>query len=274
MIDNHRQNAPVYLVQALPVHIHACQGPVCHFLGYAGSLFFQGIVAHPAQVAVGNARRTPGPSAYFKGSFLINVYAQDAGTAADDGGEVLRAVKIDMQHDAKAAAQRSRHKPHARGGPDKGKPVQGHFHGACCRPLPYHDVQLEIFHGRIEHFLHGNGHAVDLVHKQYVVGRKIGKDGCKIPGPFQHGAGDGDNVDAKLRCHNLGQRRLAKARIAVEDSMVKPLAKLPGSPEKYLELGPHILLADKLIQRSRPDIVVKMALFPCLLFLCHKLSRL
>ena len=56
------------------------------------------------------------------------------------------------------------------------------------RPLPDDQIELEIFHGGIQHFFHGNGHAVDFIHKKVVEPVEIGEDGGKIAAALQHRA--------------------------------------------------------------------------------------
>src|SRR5690606_41599129 len=59
----------------------------------------------------------------------------------------------------------------------------------CSWPFTNHDIQLIVFHGRIEHFLPRRTQAMDLVDKQDVTFLEVGEHGSQVSGLFQYRAG-------------------------------------------------------------------------------------
>ena len=64
-----------------------------------------GVVAHPAQQAVGRPRRAPAAAGDLQGPVLVDADAQDARAAGDDDGQFLGRIEIQVADDAEAAAQ-------------------------------------------------------------------------------------------------------------------------------------------------------------------------
>ena len=64
------------------------------------------------------------------------------------------------------------------------------------RPLPDHDVELEILEGRVKDFLDDRAQAVNLVDKKHVARLQVGQDRREVAGTLQHGAGGLPQVDA------------------------------------------------------------------------------
>ena len=157
-----------------------------------------------------------------------------------------------MGQDAEAAAQGRRDQAHARGGPHQGEGLQVYLDRAGRRALSDDQVQLEVLHGRVQDFLHGDGHAVDLVHEEDVVAGQIGQDGGQVAAALQHRARGADQVDAQLGGHDLGQGRLAQAGVAVKERMVQRAAAFTGSAQIHAQIGTQLFLADEVIQAAGP----------------------
>ena len=77
---------------------------------------------------------------------------------------------------------------------------------------------------------------------------KVGQDGGEVPTPLQHGAGRTDQVDAEFGGHDLRQRRLAEARVAVKKDVIHRLSALAGGIEEHPEIRPQFLLPDEILQ--------------------------
>src|SRR5690606_18260208 len=81
-----------------------------------------GEVAHPTQEPVGDAGRAPGPAGDLVGAGGIDVDAEDARGADDDGLELVGVVVVEAGDQAEAVTQRAGDHPRAGGGPDEGEP--------------------------------------------------------------------------------------------------------------------------------------------------------
>ena len=118
--------------------------------------------------------------------------------AAHDRGELLGGVELQPLHDAEAVAQRRGQQAGARGRADQGERRQVELDRARGRALADHDVDLEILHRRIQHFLDHRRQAMDLVDEQHVVRLQVGQQRGEIAGALEHRAGGGAQVDAQL----------------------------------------------------------------------------
>ena len=92
------------------------------------------------------------------------------------------------------------------------------------RPLADDQVELEVLHRRIEHFLDRRLQAVDLVDEQDVAGLQVGQDRGEVAGALDHRPGGGAEADAQLARDDLRQRGLAQAGRAVQQHVVQRLA--------------------------------------------------
>ncbi len=144
-----------------------------------------GVVAHPAQQAVGDAGRAPGPPGDLAGAGGVDVDLEDLGRPHHDGLEVLGLVEVEAGDEAEAVAQRTGDQPGAGGGADEGEAGDVDADGAGGRALAQHDVDHEVLHGRVQHFLDGTRQAVDLVDEEHVALGQLAEDGGQVTGPLQ-----------------------------------------------------------------------------------------
>src|SRR5690606_32066563 len=112
-----------------------------------------GVVTHPAQQAVGDARRAARAAGDLAGAIRFAVDAQDPRRTAHDPGQLLGRVELQALDDAEAVAQRRGQQAGAGGGADQGERRQVELDRARGRALADHDVDLEVLHRRIEHLL-------------------------------------------------------------------------------------------------------------------------
>src|SRR5450631_311459 len=94
---------------------------------------------------------------------------------------------------------------------------------------------------------------MDLIHKKHITGLQIGENRRKVARPLEHWAGGLTQIHAELGCDDVRKRRLAQARRAENQHMVKRLAALPGSAQEYLKLRLHLRLAHVIREAARPD---------------------
>ena len=220
-------------------------------------------IAHAAQQPVGNAGRAARTAANLCSTVGAHLHPQNARRALHHAGQIVGRVVFKPRHNTKTVAQWRRYKAHARGGPHKGEGLKVNLYRACRRPLPDHKIKLEVFHGRIQHFLNCNGHTVDFIHKKNVVPVEIGEDGGKVAAALKHRPRCADKVDAQLGRHDLRQRGFAKTGIAVKKRMVEGLAALTGCAKVHAQVGAQLVLPDKIVKAARANTFVNARAAVC-----------
>ena len=125
-------------------------------------------------------------------------------------------------------------------------------------PFADHDIELEVFHGRVQHFLDHRAQPVDLVDEQHVAGLEAGQHRGEIARTLQHRAGRVAQVDAQLVGQDVRQRGLAQARRAEDQGVVERLAPLPGRGDEDVQLPLHGRLAHVVGQALRTDRAVEL----------------
>ena len=108
------------------------------------------------------------------------------------------AVELQALDDAEAVAQRRGQQAGAGGRADQGEGRQVELDRARRRALADHDVDLEVLHRRVQHFLDHRREAVDLVDEQHVVRLQVGQQRGQVAGLLDHRAGGLAQVDAQL----------------------------------------------------------------------------
>ena len=138
----------------------------------------------------------------------------------------------------------------------QGKGFEINLHRPGTRSLADDQIKLEIFHPRIQDFFHIGGHTVDFVYEQQIIFLEIGYNGSKIPRAFQNRPRGAHQIDPEFRSHNLGQSGLAQTGISIQQNMIKLLPPIPGRLQINPQIGPNIVLTDKIIQGTGPDVLL------------------
>ena len=107
------------------------------------------------------------------------------------------------------------------------------------RPLPDHEVELEVLHRRIERLLDDAVQAMDLVDEEHVAALEVGEDRREVARPLEHRTRGAANGDAHLVRDDVRERRLAETGRAVEQHVVEHVAarargrdRTRGSPSR------------------------------------------
>src|SRR6185437_6816458 len=166
---------------------------------------------------------------------------------------ILDPVELEALHDAEPVAQRRSQESRAGGRPDQREGRQVQLDRARRRPLPDHDVELTVLHGRIEHLLDDRREAVDLVDEEHVARLQVGQDGREVPGTLQHGPRGLAQTDAELRGDDVGQCRLAESRWPEDEHMIERLGALARGADEDVELRLHLRLPDIFREPPRTD---------------------
>ena len=126
------------------------------------------------------------------------------------------------------------------------------LHAARGRPLADDQVELEIFHRRIQDFLDRRLQAVDFVDEQHIARLQVGQDRgqiarlAAITGPEVRA-----ETDPQLARHDLRQGGLAQAGRPMQQDVVQRFTARPRRLDEDRQVLPRRLLAGELGQRLR-----------------------
>ena len=95
-------------------------------------------------------------------------------------GKIIDIVKLQPLHDAETIPQRRGQQPRAGGGSHESKRRQVEFNRSRGGPLTNHDIQLIVFHRRVEHLLNIGTQSVDFINKQDIPRFKISHQGGNV----------------------------------------------------------------------------------------------
>ena len=118
-------------------------------------------------------------------------------------------------------------------------------HRARRRPLADDQIELEVFHRRVEHFLDRGLQAMDLVDEQDIPGLEVCQDCGEVACPLDHRPRCGAEADPEFAGDDLRQRGLAEAGRAVQQHVVQRLAAGAGGLDEHREVLARGLLADE-----------------------------
>ena len=210
-----------------------------------------GEIAHPPQQPAGDARRAARAARDLVGAVRGHADLEHAGAAGDDLLQFFLGVEIEPHRNAEAIAQGIGEKARARGGADQGEFRKLDLDRARRRSLADDEVELEILHRGIEHFLDRGTEAMDFVDEEHVALFEIGQQCREIAGLGDHGTRGGAKADAELARHDLRQRGLAQSRRPDEQHVIQRLAALARGFDEYGQIGARLRLADELRQQLR-----------------------
>ncbi len=114
------------------------------------------------------------------------------------------------------------------------------------RTLADHDVDLEIFQGRVEDLLDHRREPMDLVDEQNVVGFEVGEQRREIAGALQHGTGGLAQIDAHLARDDVSERGLAQPGRPEQQDVIERLVPIARCLDEDGELRADLLLTDVL----------------------------
>ena len=235
------------------VHLEQLQRIVGHLLGDCALGAHLRKVAHAPEQPIGDARRAARAPGELRGSGLDDRDIQNAGRPDDDFPQVGFSIEIEAVHDAETRSQRRRQQPRAGRGADQREFLERHFDRARPRSLADHDVELVVFHRGIQNFFDCRRHAVNFVDEQHFALCKAREDGRQISGPLEHRPRRGAHGHAELVANHVRQCGFAETRRTVQQHVIERFIPLPRGGNRHLEVGAHALLADVVVQRTRPQ---------------------
>ena len=182
---------------------------------------------------------------------VVDRHVENLRRAADDLLEIRRRVELEPVRDAEARAQRRRQQPGPRRRADQREALEPHLHRPRARPLADDDVDLVVLERRIEDLLDRRRHPVDLVDEQHFVGREVGDDADQIARLLDRRARGRAHRHAHLVADDVGERRLAESRRAVQQHVIERLAALLRGGDRDLQVLADAILSDVLVEPAR-----------------------
>ena len=171
-----------------------------------------GVVAHPVQQPVGDARGAARAPGHLARRLRIDRRGEDAGRAPDDLVDVVHGVEVEPVDDAEPGPQRRGEQPGPRRRPDQREALDRHLDRPRAGALADDDVELEVLHRRIEDLLDRRRQPVDLVDEQHLAGLQARQHAGQVARLLDHRPGGGADGGAHLVGDDVGQRRLAETR--------------------------------------------------------------
>src|SRR6202035_3248914 len=132
-------------------------------------------ISHAAQQSSGDARVIASAPGNLIGAVGSNADAEDARAAIADLFKLAYSLEIEPHRNAETVAQRIGEEPGAGGRTDQRELGQIDLDGTGRRSGADDEIELKIFHRRIEDFLDGRIEPVDLVDEQNVALLEIGQ---------------------------------------------------------------------------------------------------
>jgi hypothetical protein len=178
-------------------------------------------------------------------------HLQHLGRATHDQLERVLGVVVQPFDDAEARAHRRRQHAEARGRADEREVLDGHRDRLRLRPLAEPDVDLVVLHRGVEELLDDGAQPVDLVDEEDVPLTHVRELPHEVARLLDRRPARRVDVHAHLARDQLGQRRLAEARRAVEERVVERLLAGDGGRDRDPQVALDLLLADELGQPLR-----------------------
>ena len=151
-----------------------------------------------------------------------------------------------MGRKTEAIAQRGRKQTGSRRGADDGERRQSQWNRGRARALAHDDVDAEILHRQVQHFLGGSREAVDLVDEEDVALLEAGENRGKVASVLDRGPRSQSQGCSHLGRDDHCQRRLAESRRARKQDVVGAGRAHARGVEHELQLASHDTLADEL----------------------------
>jgi hypothetical protein len=166
--------------------------------------------------------------------------------------------------DAESRSQRARQQSCACCRANQRELLQRYFYRARAGSLSDDDVELVIFHRRVQHFFDCGGHPVNFVDEEHFVLAEARENRSEIARPLQHRSRCRPHSNAELVADHISKRRFAEAGRAVEQHVIERFTALAGCGDRDLKICADALLADVVIQRpgAQPRFVLDVFIDP------------
>ncbi len=241
------------MIKPLLVHIQQVQSLIRHVLADDTGTAHFGKVPYPAQQAVGDSGGAAGAAGDLARAAVIHLQTKNGGRTRHDGCQVGNRIEFQPLHNAEAVAQRVGQHPGSGGGPDQGKGRQIQLDRTGSRAFADHDIELIIFHRRIQNLFDDRRQAMNLVNEEHIARLEIGQQCSQVTGALQHRSGGALDLGTHLLGDDIGQRGLAETGRPEDQHMIQRLATPLGRLDEQFHLLAHGRLADIFRQLERPN---------------------
>ena len=205
-----------------------------------------GVVDDATQETVRNTRSAARTRGDLVGGLRVDGRAQQRGGTGDHRLQFIGLVELEVGREAEAVAQRGRQQAGSRRRAHDRKGRKGERDRRRAGPLAHDDVDTEVLHGEVEHFLGGSREAVDLVDEEDVALLEAGENRGEVTSVLDRGAGRQSQGRSHLGGDDHCQRRLAESRRARKQDVVGAGRAHARSVKHELQLASHDALAHKL----------------------------
>jgi hypothetical protein len=176
----------------------------------------------------------------------MRVHLQEPRRALQDVEQLGVGVGLEQVGHAEARPQGRGQQAHPRRGADQREGRQRVLHGAGRRPLADDEVEVTVFHGRVERLFHDRRETMDLVDEQDVPEIQVGEQRGEVAGLLDRGTARRSQAHPGFGRDHVSERRLAEAGRAVEQHVVQGLAPPGRRADEDAEIVldarlPHVL---------------------------------
>ena len=225
LVDDRQKNLAIHLIKTGRIDTQPCKRILGHSLGDLSLRLDLGIVPHPLDQAdsqcvafLEHVGQFP-PLRRSRSGFRATPLSVSRWSAVPPESRTPAGER------AKSVPQRGGQGPGPGRGPDERKPREIQFHRSGRRPLPDHEIELIVFHRRIERLFDGGRESMNLIDEQDIVFLKIRQDGGQIARMAQDQTGGRAEGRSHLTSNNVGDGGLAKPWGAIKNSVIERFAR-------------------------------------------------
>ncbi len=219
------------------------------------------IVAHSFQNAVGHTRGLATAPGDLRGTVCVEADTQDIGGAFDDLFDVRGGIKFQTMGRAETVAQGIGQRTEASGGADQGETGQIELDGPGRRPFANDDIELVVFHSRVEYFLDHFIEAMNFVDEEDIARLEVGQNRAEVA-HFFDGWSRGDlDTDTHFFGDDMSEGRLAQTGWPIEENVLDRFTPFLGRLNKYVEVALDFILTDVFVKRLRSQRVLDGVFF-------------
>jgi hypothetical protein len=176
--------------------------------------------------------------------------------ALDDLYHRFEVVIIQTIDRAETRAQRRGDERKPGRGSDHSKARQFQADGTSRRSLADDDIQREILHRGIQHFLHCASEAVNFVNEDDIPSAEVGEDGGQVAGALDGGTRRHFDVDSHFIAEHMRERGLAQAGRTVKQDVIQRLAAVLGRIDQNGQVFLDLILPDDIRQFLRTQGII------------------
>ena len=166
--------------------------------------------------------------------------------ARDDGLQLVGLVELKVSSEAEAVAQRCGQQARSRRGADDGERRQGQRDRGGAGALTHDDINAEVLHRQVQHFLGSARETVDLVDEEDVPLLETRQNRGEVAGVLDCRAGRQTQRRPHLRRDDHRERRLTQSGRAGEQNVVRAGRAHARGVKHELQLASHDALTDEL----------------------------